>query len=65
MPIYEYRCSGCKNNFTELGRLTGKNTQIDCPKCGFHDISFLSSFSVSGVNIFKDSVCLPSSSQFT
>ncbi|BCS89680.1 FmdB family zinc ribbon protein [Pseudodesulfovibrio sediminis] len=32
MPIFEYVCQECKNDFEEL--LLGQDQQAACPKCG-------------------------------
>jgi putative FmdB family regulatory protein len=32
MPIYEYACSDCQENFEELVR--SKDQRVSCPKCG-------------------------------
>ncbi|MBW1927280.1 MAG: zinc ribbon domain-containing protein [Deltaproteobacteria bacterium] len=32
MPIYEYVCTACGENFEEL--VLGSGTDIKCPKCG-------------------------------
>jgi putative FmdB family regulatory protein len=34
MPIYEYRCDQCRNNFEELATSTTATVEISCPKCG-------------------------------
>jgi putative FmdB family regulatory protein len=51
MPIYEYRCGGCKKKFEQI-ILRGKALdEAVCPKCGSHDAErLLSSFSMSGVS---------------
>lgn len=33
MPLYEFECQDCKENFEKLMRLTGL-PQAVCPKCG-------------------------------
>ncbi|MCF8011081.1 MAG: zinc ribbon domain-containing protein [Clostridiales bacterium] len=33
MPIYEYKCKDCNNEF-ELLQLPGRNDQPACPECG-------------------------------
>ena len=34
MPIYEYQCSDCTNQFEELIRLAGQEKKLTCPQCG-------------------------------
>ena len=49
MPLYEYHCSDCKINFTELRIFKEKDLKIVCPKCGcLKTKRFFSSFSVGG-----------------
>ncbi len=43
MPVYEYRCQSCKNDF-ELLELAGRDVKRACPACGSRDI--LQKFSV-------------------
>lgn len=33
MPLYEFECQECKENFEKLMRLTGVQEAV-CPKCG-------------------------------
>ncbi|MFC1884367.1 zinc ribbon domain-containing protein [Thermodesulfobacteriota bacterium] len=41
MPIYEYRCRKCKEEFEKL--VFGSNEIIDCPKCKGNEIEKLMS----------------------
>jgi len=34
MPIYEYECPSCSERFSLLRRLTDRDEEIACPKCG-------------------------------
>ena len=47
MPIYEYRCNQCGEDFEKL---VYSNTTVACPKCSSQDIKKkLSAFGMSGV----------------
>jgi putative FmdB family regulatory protein len=47
MPIYEYKCNQCGEDFEML--VFGNKT-VDCPKCSSQDIKKkMSSFGMSGV----------------
>lgn len=47
MPIYEYKCNGCGEDFE---RLVFGNPKVSCPRCGSDDIKKkFSIFGVSGV----------------
>jgi putative FmdB family regulatory protein len=49
MPIYEYKCRGCSNEF-EL--LVLKDTLVACPKCESQELEqVLSGFAVSSAGI--------------
>ncbi len=48
MPIYEYRCKECGNEFEEL--ILGKEENISCPKCKSSNISRLLSLCRSKVS---------------
>jgi len=41
MPIYEYRCSNCGEDFEEL--VLSKSSAINCPKCHGSKVSKLMS----------------------
>ena len=34
MPIYEFICQGCRNNFELLAIKKGEMIEIKCPHCG-------------------------------
>ncbi|MBI5199241.1 MAG: zinc ribbon domain-containing protein [Nitrospirae bacterium] len=47
MPIYEYHCPHCEEDFEKL---VFSSTVVECPKCGASDVNKkLSVFGVSGV----------------
>lgn len=38
MPLYEYFCSGCNNQFEILVRAAGSLSQPACPDCGSREV---------------------------
>ena len=49
MPIYEYRCDTCGNEYEELTRRGTRDEEVECPECGTHESDrVLSAFAVSG-----------------
>jgi putative FmdB family regulatory protein len=36
MPIYEYKCKSCENEFAKL--VFNQDTKIECPKCESEDV---------------------------
>ncbi|MFZ0391787.1 MAG: zinc ribbon domain-containing protein [Calditrichia bacterium] len=36
MPLFEYRCEDCGNEFEELVSFTNSN-DMECPECGSHN----------------------------
>jgi putative FmdB family regulatory protein len=36
MPLYEFKCSGCGKDFSEI-RKTGDYDNVVCPQCGSKD----------------------------
>ncbi len=47
MPIYEYHCNGCNEEFEVL---VFGNKEVNCPKCASKDVKKkLSAFGMSGV----------------
>jgi putative FmdB family regulatory protein len=51
MPIYEYRCQGCRKRF-EL--IVGSDTKIHCPDCGSADVKKLLSVFAVGASASGD-----------
>ncbi len=48
MPIYEYRCNVCKEDFEKL---VFGNREVICPKCSSRDVKKkMSAFGMSGVD---------------
>ncbi|MDP2167046.1 MAG: zinc ribbon domain-containing protein [Thermodesulfovibrionales bacterium] len=48
MPVYEYKCNSCEEEFEKL---VFGNPAVSCPKCGAEDITKkLSTFGMSGVS---------------
>lgn len=48
MPIYEYKCTECEEDFEEL--VSGSDPVVSCPKCGSKKAKKkLSLFGMSGV----------------
>lgn len=37
MPVYEYRCRGCRQDFEALTRIAGRD-KAECPHCGSRDV---------------------------
>ncbi|MBI3210850.1 MAG: zinc ribbon domain-containing protein [Candidatus Solibacter usitatus] len=35
MPIFEYRCDSCGNQFEKLVR---RDTEVECPQCSSHEL---------------------------
>ena len=38
MPIYEYRCDECGEQFERLVRSLSSAGKIECPRCGSHKV---------------------------
>ena len=60
MPMYEYRCPRCDDEFEELVR--NKDVRVTCPVCGSAEVERILSkvaFSVGGkfTSSVKDSAC--------
>ena len=48
MPIYEYTCKSCKNQFEQLVRTMSGDAKVKCPECGSPETArSLSVFAVS------------------
>ncbi len=49
MPIYEFRCRNCGEEFEELVRMGTKEEEVECPHCGKYECEkLLSTFMTSG-----------------
>jgi putative FmdB family regulatory protein len=49
MPIYEFRCGNCRQNFDKLCALGESGKNLKCPACGAgHPERVMSSFSTAG-----------------
>lgn len=49
MPIYEYKCSACGEQFTTIKFSYNNETETFCPACGSKNVTkMLSSFATSG-----------------
>ena len=58
MPIYEYRCQECGEQFEKLVRFSTSTSEIECPKCGGRKVEkLISAFSTSTLSA---SACTPS-----
>ena len=50
MPLYDYHCQQCSNDFTELRRMCEMEAPIECPECGSREtLRSVSSFAVGVV----------------
>lgn len=36
MPIYEYQCEDCSEQFEQLVRMSTRPEEVECPNCGAH-----------------------------
>lgn len=51
MPIYEYECKTCRENFALLQWKSEEEAETACPKCGARDVrKILSPFSCSSTD---------------
>jgi putative FmdB family regulatory protein len=51
MPIYEYACKKCSENFAILQWTSEEEAETACPRCGSKDIKkIISSFSCSSAD---------------
>lgn len=54
MPMYEFVCEGCQNQFEEL--VFSQDEQVPCPKCGSSHVSrILSAFAFKCGDTFRSS----------
>ena len=37
MPMYEYRCRRCGEDFEELVRTDTPDSEVECPECGVYE----------------------------
>jgi putative FmdB family regulatory protein len=58
MPMYEYRCEGCKETFTVMQRMGAGTDGLKCPACGKKKISKL----ISAPTVIDPDRGLPSES---
>ncbi len=66
MPIFEFECSDCKNDFEELLRSASALDQVVCPQCGSRQVkkkisNFASKISAigGGSSSFSGGSCSP------
>ena len=62
MPIYEYRCSECGEEFEKWLRSMSAKQDICCPRCGSRQVNKAVSMfgsSVTGSAGISDSSCAP------
>ena len=60
MPLYEYQCARCGNEFEMLVPMSAADTQIECPTCGSEETrKLLSTFAVRGGSTSRSSDCAP------
>lgn len=61
MPIYEYQCQECGEEFEKLIRSASSQPEVECPQCGSGKIrKILSAFGIrmdSGKNACSSGVC--------
>jgi putative FmdB family regulatory protein len=63
MPVYEYRCAKCGEEFEQFVRSITQQTAPTCPKCGASDvrkaISLVGTRGNSGSGRSVDASCAP------
>jgi putative FmdB family regulatory protein len=69
MPLYEYKCNECGENFEKMVRLSDTAMPQECPRCGCRDTSkqisqFAARLSSAAVSAGGSSGCATSSSPF-
>jgi putative FmdB family regulatory protein len=67
MPIYEFRCNCCKDEFETLVRNTETDERIECPKCESTELERILSVCSRGAgqNQHGNSGCRSQSSGFS
>lgn len=61
MPIYEYRCRQCQDEFETLVRNIRDEGQIECPQCGSTELERVLSLCARGAGLG----CQPQSTGFS
>jgi putative FmdB family regulatory protein len=60
MPIYEYKCDECGNNYEQIRRMSDADSNLECPKCRSERVRRqLSSFATAsgGAGMSADTPC--------
>jgi putative FmdB family regulatory protein len=58
MPIYEYRCLECGEEFERLVRSMNPALEVECPKCGGRKVKkLLSTFGIETSGSVSEPVC--------
>lgn len=66
MPIYEFRCRRCEEQFEEIVRNLEQAEEVVCPECGSDQVERLQSgFATIGTDHAAAPSCGPSSGGFT
>jgi len=65
MPIYEYRCRQCQDEFETLVRNARDEEQIECPQCGSTELERVLSLCARGAGHTQSSGCQPRSTGFS
>lgn len=66
MPIYQYTCESCGNDFEKKLRMSQSGEAQDCPDCGSHETrKRLGAISIGGVSRSSSVATRPPSSPFT
>lgn len=60
MPIYEYHCDDCGNEFEQLVRRSGGHDQVSCPSCGDQHLSLKLSTFAAHANGRAEAAPMPS-----
>ena len=67
MPLYEYTCSNCGENFDKIVRFSEADQMPDCPACGEKETrkKISAGALIGGSSRSSSSASRPSSSPFT
>ncbi|UCH50682.1 MAG: zinc ribbon domain-containing protein [Chloroflexota bacterium] len=60
MPIYEYECTNCGEKFEAHRKISDRDSEVKCPKCGKKQPRRI--FSIFSSSISSDQSCAPSPS---